>query len=103
MTEAEWLACGNAVRMLAFLRDTHNLDERKNRLSGAALCRRVWHHLTDTRSRDAVEVAERWADGEAPPEELDAAFGEAFDVFAPYEERRARVAPGWAASAAADV
>ena len=103
MTEAEWLACDNAVQMLAFLRETNNLDERRNRLSGVALCRRVWHLLTDPRSRDAVEVAERWADREATPEELDAAFEAAFDVFAAYREQGGEVAPGWAACAAADI
>src|SRR5262245_47397980 len=103
MTEAEWRGCEDAAAMLSYLRDTGNLDERRNRLSGAAMCRRVWHLLTDPRSREAVETTERWADGKATPEELDAAFGAAFDVFATYLERKEEVPTGWAASAAADV
>src|SRR4051812_46665176 len=103
MTEAEWLTCDDAVRMLGFLRDTAKLDERRNRLSGVALCRRVWHLLTDPRSRDAVEGTERWVDGESTREELNPAYAAAFDVFAPYEEQKSAVAPGWAACAAYEV
>jgi hypothetical protein len=102
MTEAEWLACDDPVKMVSFLRDTGKLDLRRIRLSGAAQCRRVWHLMTDPRSRTAVEVAERWADGEATREELDEAFMAAFDVFAPYQGQE-EVAPGWAACAAYEV
>jgi hypothetical protein len=68
MREAEWLACGDPRRMVAFLR--RRGGERKRRLFAAACCRRVWHLLTDERSRAAVEAAERFADGRATEEEL---------------------------------
>ncbi len=50
------------------------VSERKRRLLCAALCRRAWHLFADERSRRAVLVAERYADGLATPEELRAAW-----------------------------
>jgi hypothetical protein len=68
MTEPEWIVCTDSVKMLASLRG--NGSERKLRLFAAACCRRVWHLLPDERSRRAVGVAERYADGEADGEDL---------------------------------
>lgn len=61
MTEAEWLACADPHRMLEFLGENASL--RKQRLFACAAVRRVWHLLLDDHSREAVEEAERYADG----------------------------------------
>jgi len=63
MTEEEFLAGSrNLHDMIWTLQQL--LTDRKNRLFIAACCRRVWHLLPDGRSRHAIEVAERFADGE---------------------------------------
>jgi hypothetical protein len=68
MTEAEWLNCTNSKLMLAFLRG--KASERKLRLFACACCRRIWHLLTDARSRKAIEVAEQAADRLTNPQAL---------------------------------
>jgi hypothetical protein len=84
--EREWLNATEPQAMLGFLRDSGRLSERKARLFSAAVCRRIWSLLTDERSRDAVGVVERAADGSATREDFEAA----------------RVAADGALSAAAD-
>jgi hypothetical protein len=68
MTEQEWLNCTNPRPMLEFL--SGKASGRKRRLFAVACCRHLWPLLTDPRIRDAVEIAELWADGRASPEEL---------------------------------
>jgi hypothetical protein len=70
MTEEQWLTGIDPVPVWEFLAGA---SERKLRLHAVACCRRVWHLLADSRSRDAVGVAERLADGQASGEQARAA------------------------------
>jgi hypothetical protein len=88
MTEAQWLACEDPRAMLGFVRgdERNSLPEPRSRLFGIACCRRLLQLIVDPRSMKALEVTERFADGTATSEELDAAYSEAFDVEAHYAE-----------------
>lgn len=68
MTEAEWLACDDPIAMLDAV--WRNVSARKLRHFAVACCRDLWPLLTDERSRAAVEIAERYAEGLVGREEL---------------------------------
>jgi hypothetical protein len=74
MTEHEWREATDPQKLLTFLRNAGKASERKLRLFAVACCRRVWSLLTDERSRQAVEVAEKYADGGVAAKELDHAL-----------------------------
>ena len=72
MNQLEWLASVDPAAMLewAAAQDVAGagysvvgVSDRKLRLFACACVRQCWHLLTDERSRRAVEVAERFADG----------------------------------------
>jgi hypothetical protein len=71
MTEADWLTCADPDLMLDYL--DGKVSDRKLRLFACAVCRRIWHLITVRQCRRAVEVAERFADGQASAAERDAA------------------------------
>jgi hypothetical protein len=71
MTEAEWKSWNHPQPMLNRLRGT--ATPRELRLFASACCRRLWDLLIDERSRHAVEVSERYADGLADVTELETA------------------------------
>ena len=73
MTEAEWLAATDPQPMLECLGGKAVATERKLRLFAASCCRQFWHLLPDGRSQQAVDVAERFADGYADEAERSAA------------------------------
>jgi hypothetical protein len=90
MTEAEWLACEHPRFMLEYLRGRGS--GRKLRLFACACCRRIWQLLADKRFRQAVKVAELYADGQARKAELVAARDEA--AVAALKEAEQRAARG---------
>ena len=70
MTEDDWLCCNNPHDMLSGFPLVPS--ERKLRLFGCAVCRRVWELMLDGRCREAVEASELFADGLIAEMELDA-------------------------------
>ena len=85
MTEAEWLASNDPDQMLRFMGEKHGANRtkagrRKMRLFGCASCRQLWGHMADPRSRYAVEVAERLADGQLSETELEDARMQAMEA-----------------------
>jgi hypothetical protein len=89
MTESEWASSADPQKMLKVLEgreiasgadEAFTTSDRKLRLFACACCRQAWHLLTDERSRKAVEVAERYADGEGNDRDLNVAFDDALAV-----------------------
>lgn len=90
--QAMWAECHRSDWMAWLLFKLGWDDARTMHLYACWCVRQVWHLLTDERSRNAVEVAERYAAGNATDDELDAAMDAA---------GAASWAPAWAAARAA--
>src|SRR5262249_46821864 len=76
MNEKKWLSSKSPGPMLGWLKET-DFSQRKLRLWVVACCRLHWHRFKDPRSRDAIDVAERFAEGTANWSEFDEANEEA--------------------------
>jgi hypothetical protein len=70
VSEQEWLACEDIQLLLEYM--VERTSNRKFRLFGCACCRRIWDLLNE-QSRNAVLVAERYADGLATEDEVEIA------------------------------
>ena len=78
MTESEWLSCRESHEMLGFIRD--KATERQLHSFSVACCRRIWQHITDERSRRAVDITQRGLDGQIEDSERLAAARGAADA-----------------------
>jgi hypothetical protein len=70
LPEREWLNYHEHPDSMLYDELPNPISERKERLLITAFFRRAWHLITDVRVRRAIEVAERYADGQATPDEL---------------------------------
>jgi hypothetical protein len=77
-SEDEWRSCESPQPLLTYLKS--KTSSRKFRLYAAACARRIWSHLSYRESRQSVEVAERFADGQANAKERAAAEEAADDI-----------------------
>ena len=89
MTEEQWLTSTDPAAMMQCLLGSaqgHHYfsTKRKLRLFVCACARHIWDHLHDKRSRNAVTVAERFADGETTARQMNRAQQSAYVV--PYSD-----------------
>ena len=69
-----------ACRRMRLVRKIEAWNQKNLRLFACWCVRQIWHLLTDERSKNAVEIAEKFANGEATKEELAAARDAAWDA-----------------------
>ncbi len=116
MTETQWYSGTNPHEMLTFLKDQTGTGlsgwlarshlrrdhgrARKFQLFACACCRRIWPLLSEPASRHAVEVAERYAEGQASRRALHQAVEEARAASLQMARPRVMVG-GWLAAAQA--
>ena len=72
MTRSEWPIVTNPHVLLVHLGE--QAGERKLRLLACAGARRIWPLLPDKRTRKAIEVAERYADGRVSAQKMTLAY-----------------------------
>jgi hypothetical protein len=79
MNEQEWLTCTDVTLLIKHLR-TRGQD-RKLRLFACACARRLWDLLPVSPGREAVVVAERFADGDASAKALAEVYSRGIKVW----------------------
>ncbi len=106
-TDIEWHDEGDKFvsSSMRLVRQVEGWNEKSLRLFAVWCARQVEHLMTDERSKNAISVAERYANGQATDEELaaagDAARDAAGDAARDAARAAARAAAGDAANAAA--
>ena len=65
MTSKHWRRCDDPIEMIGTLKGV--ASDRKGRLYLCGGCRAIWDLLYDDRSREAVEVAERFVGRASDP------------------------------------
>jgi hypothetical protein len=93
MTEEEWLETNNPVALVNYLAD--RTSERKLRLLACAACRRILHVMREPESHTALEIGERYAEGDCSLKELLRTEEEARHTADLAEREKA---PGWNAA-----
>jgi hypothetical protein len=99
VSDIAWHSCNRLFEMLHL--SDERTDDRKRRLFAVASCRRLWHLFADGRSRRAIDVAERFADGLASEQERLFAENNAFAAHLDVRESRLAERPliRWSRSA----
>jgi hypothetical protein len=77
MNEGQWLSGTDPTLMLDHLRESGRASDRKLRLFAVACCRRLLHLRWPDAVQEALEVAERFVDGQATAEDLRRAAADA--------------------------
>jgi hypothetical protein len=102
MKKDQWDSCAEPDKMISCL-ESLSASRRKLRLFAVACCRRIWDSIPDERSRNAVVLAERYADGLCGEQELRAAASEAEAAREQYGVGTDQYEAHWAAWACANV
>lgn len=92
MTEDEWLSGTDPWSMLRAaigFAEAGRFSHRKLRLFACGSCRHIWHVICHEKNREALDTAERYADGRATVAELAASREVALKVLQSLEERGA--------------
>src|SRR4051794_39518102 len=75
MTEQEWLGSSDPQELIRHR--ARSTSDRQLRLIQVGCARRLWPLLVDQRSRDAILVAERFADGQVTERQVGEAYSAA--------------------------